>query len=298
MQLELYEVSFQYGRRKKRGQTGRGELLSRPVLGRISLVVEPGEFLAVAGRSGSGKSTLMQLIKGFLSPTDGQLLLDGADPQEARKPEWFDRIGYIFQYPEHQLFSPSVYADIAFGLQFALRNAPADIEKRVRWAMDSVGLNYAQYKDRNPFELSGGEKRRAAIAGTIVLQPEVLILDEPTAGLDLQGRSTLFELLARLNREQGTTIIWVSHQPEEILRHASRMLLLDQGRLVADGRPADILSDRALLSAVGWEEPVPLQLRRLLLERGIDAGDRPWDVRHTAALLAEQRRHLPSTVGR
>ncbi|WP_438434305.1 energy-coupling factor ABC transporter ATP-binding protein [Gorillibacterium sp. sgz500922] len=267
MEIALNEVSFSYAAAKKRAKAG----VELPwVLRDLSVEVRSGEMLAIAGRSGSGKSTFLQLLKGFHVPTRGQVLLGGTDPHQARQPERFDRIGFIFQYPEHQLFANTVFDDIAFGLRS--RKLPAaEVEQRVRRAMEAVELDYETFRSRSPFELSGGEKRRAAIAGVVVLEPEVLILDEPTAGLDLQARRALFRLLGSLRENRGTTVIWVSHQLEEILEYAPRLVALADGRFLADGEPRRLLTDPGLLAAFGWEEPLALALSRLLREFGDEA---------------------------
>ncbi|WP_028562532.1 ATP-binding cassette domain-containing protein [Paenibacillus pinihumi] len=263
MQIKLDRVSFTYGKRS-RNKPPAGPY----VLKQLDLTIESGEMLAIAGKSGSGKSTFLQLLKGFLAPSEGTVLLDGVNPHQARRPELFDKVGFIFQYPEHQLFSTTVFDDIAFGLQSA-GLADEEKEARVRQAMAAVQLDYEAFKDCSPFELSGGEKRRVAIAGVVVLEPEVLILDEPTAGLDLQSRTALFDLLHAMNREQGITVMWVSHQLEEILEHATRLIALKEGTFLADGHPHSLLSDPVLLEAFGWEEPPALVVSRLLQELGM-----------------------------
>lgn len=284
MRIELNQVSYAYGRRRRtKRQT------ARPVLSDVRFTLSGGEMLAIAGKSGSGKSTLLQLMKGFLIPSQGQLALDGSDPHRSRRPEAFDRIGFIFQYPEHQLFANTVFEDIAFGLKEA-RLPQAELEERVRRAMASVQLDYGRFKDRSPFELSGGEKRRVAIAGVAVLEPEVLMLDEPTAGLDLQSRTSLFELLHAMNREQGITIIWVSHQLEEILEHANRLIAIRDGHIAADGRPSDLLSDAAILEAFGWEEPPALAVSRLLRELGATDATGPLSSGEAAEIIARSLR--------
>ncbi|MHA6529943.1 ATP-binding cassette domain-containing protein [Paenibacillus sp. BAC0078] len=287
MQIQLNDVSFSYSKRRK------NKPLAGPlVLEKLQLSIESGELLAIAGKSGSGKSTFLQLLKGFLSPSEGTVLLDGIDPYASKQPALFDRIGFIFQYPEHQLFSTTVFDDIAFGLKSA--KLPAEVqEARIRAAMESVQLNYEAFKDRSPFELSGGEKRRVAIAGVVVLEPDVLILDEPTAGLDLQSRTALFELLHKLNRERGITIMWVSHQLDEILEHASRLITLKDGRFLADGAPSELLSRPQLLESFGWEEPPALAVNRLLRELGAVQEVKPLSYREAAnAIIARwQEQH-------
>lgn len=290
MRIELKDVSYAYGpKRNKRKPEGPR------ILDRIELVIEPGETVALAGRSGSGKSTLLQLIKGFLEPAEGSLLLDGTAPYAAKRPELFDRIGYIFQYPEHQLFARTVREDIAFGLR-SRKLSEEETDIKVREAMQAVGLDYEVYAERSPFELSGGEKRRAAIAGVIVLEPEVLILDEPTAGLDLPSRQGLFRLLERLNRT-GTTILWVSHQLEEILAHAPRLLVLSGNRLLADGRPAELLSDPRVLEPLGWVEPEALAVSRLLASLGLIPEGTLLSAQEAAAVAADYWRRNRKASG-
>ncbi|WP_052350436.1 ATP-binding cassette domain-containing protein [Paenibacillus gorillae] len=281
MQIQLSGVSFIYEKKKKK----KAATLAPTVLKQLNLTIHSGEMLAVAGKSGSGKSTFLQLLKGFLSPTTGSVLLDGVDPNTSKRPELFDQVGFIFQYPEHQLFATTVFDDIAFGLQSA--KLPGEIvEQRVRKAMESVELDYEVFKDRSPFELSGGEKRRVAIAGVVVLEPKLLILDEPTAGLDLPSRTALFELLHHMNKNQGLTIIWVSHQLDEIVSHASRLLALQNGVFIADGSPEAALSDPVLLEAFGWEEPSALVVSRLLGQLGLSAGNTKLSPEEAAAIIA------------
>ncbi|MBY9078101.1 ATP-binding cassette domain-containing protein [Paenibacillus sp. HN-1] len=265
MRIELNDISFSYGRARRRKPAAPPFVLSD-----IGVTIPTGQMLALAGRSGSGKSTFLQLMKGFIAPSLGSVELNGTDPHLARRAELFDKVGFIFQYPEHQLFANTVFDDIAFGLR-AAKLAPDIVETKVRLAMEAVRLDYDEFKDRSPFELSGGEKRRVAIAGVVVLEPGMLILDEPTAGLDLQSRRSLFELLHRMNQEQGITVLWVSHQLDEILEHAARLIVIHNGRLAADGNPSELLSDSALLDALGWEEPPALAVYRLLRELGL------WD---------------------
>ncbi|MEK8131024.1 ATP-binding cassette domain-containing protein [Paenibacillus filicis] len=293
MNTSLNEVAFSYERRRRKSRPADLTL----ILKQVKLDIPSGEMLAVAGKSGSGKSTFMQLIKGFLKPTFGQILLENTDPYGAKRPELFDRVGFIFQYPEHQLFSSTVEEDIAFGLRQS-PYTPEEKQAKVKRAMESVGLDYETFASRSPFELSGGEKRRVAIAGVVVLEPELIILDEPTAGLDYPSRTALFEMLHGLNAEQGTTILWVSHQLEEILEHASRVLVLKEGDFIADGPPRQVLSDRSLLGAMGWELPAALALAELLAETHGVSLDRPWDLREVVPeLIRLCGRKQPSAKG-
>lgn len=290
MQIQLNNVSFTYEKKKRKTTS----FLAPPVLNQLHITIKSGEMLAIAGKSGSGKSTFLQLLKGFLAPTTGNVLLDDIDPNSSRKSELFDQVGYIFQYPEHQLFSTTVFDDIAFGLQSA--KLPKEIkEQKVRKAMEAVQLDYEEFKDRSPFELSGGEKRRVAIAGVVVLEPKLLILDEPTAGLDLPSRTALFQLLHQMNEEQGLTIIWVSHQLDEIVNHASRLLALKNGIFIADGSPVTTLSDPELLESFGWEEPSALVVSRMLRQFGITSSNgklSPEEAADAISLILNQQQIL------
>jgi energy-coupling factor transport system ATP-binding protein len=273
MRIELDGIRFRHGKKRRWAANGAADPY---VLDGIGFAIEPGEQVAICGKSGSGKTTLLHLIKGFMRPTEGLLKLDGIDPYQARTPEMFDRIGYVFQYPEHQMFAPTVAEDIGFGIRHS-GLTPKEREAKIRQAMDAVGLQETAFATRSPLELSGGEKRRAAIAGVLVLEPEILVLDEPTAGLDLPSRRALFELLHDLNDQLGTTVIWVSHQLEEILEHSSRMLALHQGVIVADGAPMDRIADPSLRALFGWEEPPALALARWFREHhGIEIRQ-PWN---------------------
>ncbi len=250
--IEAAGVTHDYSaaRRGRRLRTGQPAGPTAPVLSGIRLAIAPGELLAVAGRSGAGKTTLISIIKGLLRPTAGAVLVEGTDAWRARRPELFDRIGYVFQHPEHQLFAPSVRADVGFGLRSS--QLPADeAARRVDAQLRRVGLDPDEIGDRSPFELSGGQQRRAAFAGILVTEPRVLILDEPSAGLDGDARAGLFSIL-REAREQGLAVVWVSHRLEEILEHAERQVVLDDGGIVADGPPRGLLSDAGLRARLDW----------------------------------------------
>lgn len=230
--------------------------LPAPVLRGADLAIRPGELVAIAGRSGAGKSTLVSIVKGLLRPTVGSVRVrtgDGSaarDPWALRTPELFDPIGYLFQHPEHQLFAPTVREDVGFGLR-AARLGKDEERRRVDAQLRRVGLDPDEFGDRSPFELSGGQQRKVALAGVLVTEPRVLILDEPTAGLDKPSRDTLFEILARL-RADGLGVLWVSHRLEEIFAHAGRLIVLADGRVLADGDPAELLAARRLRAAMGW----------------------------------------------
>ncbi|HEY0189299.1 MAG TPA: energy-coupling factor transporter ATPase [Cellulomonas sp.] len=231
-------------------------LLARPTLTGVDLAVRPGDLLALAGRSGAGKSTLVSILKGLLEPTLGTVHVDGTDPWAERDPAGFDRIGYVFQQPERQFFAVTVHDDVAFGLT-AQHLPPEQVDAIVAAALRRVGLDPDEVGQASPFALSGGQQRRAAFAGVLVGEPDVLVLDEPTAGLDEPSRAQLFAILDAL-RADGVAIVWVSHRLEEILEHADRLVVLDGGTVVADDDPATVIGDPAVRARLGW--PLPDEL--------------------------------------
>jgi len=256
-----------------------GTPLERAALRGVSLEIGAGERVGILGPTGSGKSTLVQHLVGLLKPTAGRVLLDGvaahARAAEARARR--RRMGLAFQYPEAQIFEQTVFREVAFGPR-NLGLEEAEIAARVYWALEMVGLAQAAMEERSPFTLSGGEMRRVALASILSLQPEVLILDEPTAGLDPQGRR---ELLARIQVWQAClTLIIVSHNLDELARVVERVVVLKEGEVVADGPARRVLSDGPLLRAAGLDVPQPVALLQTLREAG-------WPVR-TDRLLPEE----------
>ena len=242
--------------------------LSYTALHDVSLTIAEGSFTAIAGETGAGKSTLMQLIGGLLVPTAGLVLVDGVSlhgrsksEKEAAREARF-RVGMVFQYPEHQLFEETVYEDIAFGP----RNqglTDENVAARVKEAMELVHLPDG-YRDRSPFALSGGERRRVAIAGVLALAPRYLVLDEPAAGLDPRGRETLLAMLTMLHRERGVTIVLVSHSMEDILRVADHMVILAGGQVIGEGEPRTLFQQDDLLARAALAAPHLLRLGRKL----------------------------------
>lgn len=223
----------------------------------VSLTIDPGEFIGIIGHTGSGKSTLVQHINGLLKPTQGTVTIDGialhgkqAAAKEARR-----QVGMVFQYPEHQLFEESIYEDIAFGPR-NLGVPEEEIDRRVRSAMAFVGLDFQTFAKRSPFHLSGGQMRRVAIAGVIALEPQYLILDEPSAGLDPRGREEIFGEIMELHQKTGMAVILVSHNMEDIARMATRLIVMNKGRIAVDGLPARIFAEQGeLLQAAGVDVP-------------------------------------------
>ena len=235
----------------------------------VELQVMPGEFLGIIGHTGSGKSTLIQHLNGLLRPTDGQILLDGKDiwakPKEIRKVRF--QVGLVFQYPEYQLFEETVYKDIAFGPKnMGLQGE--EIDRRVRQAAVFAGLD-EDMLERSPFELSGGQKRRVAIAGVIAMEPKVLILDEPTAGLDPRGREAILAQLRAYHEQKGNTIILVSHSMEEIARNVDRIVVMSHAHKLMDGTPEEVFSRAEELLQVGLDVPQVTKVAMELQKRGL-----------------------------
>ena len=235
----------------------------------VELQVMPGEFLGIIGHTGSGKSTLIQHLNGLLRPTDGQILLDGKDiwakPKEIRKVRF--QVGLVFQYPEYQLFEETVYKDIALGPKnMGLQGE--EIDRRVRQAAVFAGLD-EDMLERSPFELSGGQKRRVAIAGVIAMEPKVLILDEPTAGLDPRGREAILAQLRAYHEQKGSTIILVSHSMEEIARNVDRIVVMSHAHKLMDGTPEEVFSRAEELLQVGLDVPQVTKVAMELQKRGL-----------------------------
>ncbi len=233
----------------------------------IDLEIKDGEFLGLIGPTGSGKSTLAQHLNALLLPTRGRVLVDGADTRQRDKQEEIRRkVGLVFQYPEHQLFEETVFDDVAFGPR-NLGLPPREVERRVAEALRLVGLGQ-EVARRSPFELSGGRMRRAAIAGVLAMEPRVLVLDEPAAGLDPRGREEIFRYISRLHREQGLTVVLVSHQMAEVARLANRLVVLHRGKITLSGPPREVFQQTGLLRGLGLDAPPVVELMQLLAERG------------------------------
>lgn len=239
----------------------------------VDLEVMPGEFLGIIGHTGSGKSTLIQHLNGLLRPTDGQILLDGTDiwerPKEIRKVRF--QVGLVFQYPEYQLFEADIFTDVCFGPK-NLGLPQEEVEKRARHALKLVGMDEKFYK-QSPFELSGGQKRRVAIAGVLAMRPEMMILDEPTAGLDPQGRDEILGQIERLNREHGLTILVVSHSMEDMARYVDRIMVMNDGVKMFDDTPKEVFRHYKELEAIGLAAPQITYVVQGLRERGIPIDD-------------------------
>lgn len=236
----------------------------------VSFSVNRGEFIGIIGHTGSGKSTLMQQLNGLLKPTSGSVILDGQDIWSDKKltRQARFRVGLVFQYPEYQLFEETVYRDIAFGPK-NMRLSAEEIDRRVREAAGFVGITDAQLQ-ASPFDLSGGQKRRVAIAGVIAMEPEILILDEPTAGLDPSGRREILSNIAAYRKSKNATIMMVSHSMEDVARLTDRLLVLNGSRLAMDGTPDEIFAHAEELLNMGLNIPQVTQVFLHLQNMGLD----------------------------
>ena len=250
-----------------------GTPFEHKALDNISFSVEPGEFIGIIGHTGSGKSTLMQQLNGLLKPTSGQVLLDGADIWSDKKltRQARFRVGLVFQYPEYPLFEETVYRDIAFGPK-NMGLDDKEIDRRVREAAGFVGLTPEQL-EVSPFDLSGGQKRRVAIAGVIAMEPEVLILDEPTAGLDPVGRAEILGNIESYRRARNATIMMVSHSMEDVARLTDRLLVMNGSKLAMDGTPAEVFCHAQELVKMGLNIPQVTQVFLKLQKLGLDVAN-------------------------
>ncbi len=237
----------------------------------ISFDIEDGQMVGIIGHTGSGKSTLLQHLNGLLKPTTGQILVGGRDITEQgfSMVEIRRRIGLVFQYPEYQLFEETVAKDVAFGPK-NLGLGPEEIEERVREAISLVGLDYDEVGERSPFELSGGQKRRVAIAGVIAMRPEVLILDEPTAGLDPKAHKDVLKMIEEVHKRTGNITILVSHNMGDIAKLADKVIVIDSGKLVMSGSPKEVFGQREELEKVGMALPPVTQFTEALRSKGME----------------------------
>ena len=252
--LELKNLSYVYG---------TGTPFEKTAVNNLSLSIEKGEFIGIMGHTGSGKSTLVQMLNGLMKPTSGQVLLDGEDiwanPKDIRKIRF--KVGMVFQYPEYQLFEETVAKDIAFG-PTNMGKSGAELEKAVNDAARFTGLK-DELLEKSPFDLSGGEKRRAAIAGVIAMNPEVLVLDEPTAGLDPMGRDVLLSQIVQYHKERKNTVILVSHSMEDIARVADKIIVIKKSNLVMFDKTKEVFSKGRELEKIGLRVP---QITKIMLE--------------------------------
>ena len=262
--IEIRHLTYIYSRKTP---------YEKKALDDVNLCIEEGSFVGIVGATGSGKSTLIQHLNGLIKVQDkktSSVVVQGmsATDKKTLKNLRF-KVGMVFQYPEYQLFADTVEKDVAFGPK-NMKLSKEEIDERVRKAMDVVGLDYHQFASRSPFDLSGGEKRRAAIAGVIAMQPEILVLDEPVAGLDPAGREEILALVKKLQKEVSPTIILVSHNMDDIAVMADRIIALQDGKVVMDGTPKEVFSDRKHVEEIGLDVPFATSLSDEFIARGYD----------------------------
>jgi len=255
----------------------------------VSFNIDDGEYIGLIGHTGSGKSTLIQHLNGLLKPSSGRVVIDGIDLANTKGQALKDvrrNVGLVFQYPEHQLFEETVYRDISFGPKnYGL--SQSEIDERVAKAMALVGLDFDKYKDRSPFEISGGQRRRVAIAGVLAINPKVLILDEPTAGLDPKGKNEILTQISELHKNSNITIILVSHNMDEIARLADRIIVMDKGTIALIGTPAQIYAEADKLEHMGLGIPQITKVVNLLRQKGLKLPQDVYTIQSARDLIFE-----------
>ena len=273
MSMKLKKVSYVYS---------EGDAFEKKALDEISLEIPDGQFIGIIGHTGSGKSTLIQHLNGLLRETSGAIYYDGENIYQ----EGYDmrtlrsKVGLVFQYPEHQLFEVDVFSDVCFGPK-NLGLSKEEVEERAKKALTQVGLDESYYK-KSPFELSGGQKRRVAIAGILAMHPQVLILDEPTAGLDPKGRDEILDQVALLQKERKITVILVSHSMEDVARYVDRIIVVNDGKILFDDTPKQVFQHYKELESVGLAAPQVTYVVKALKEKG-------WDIDTTATTVEEAK---------
>lgn len=262
MSVDIIELSHVYN---------EGTPFESKALDDISLHIDSGEFIGIIGHTGSGKSTLIQHLNALLKPQKGTIIVNGLEitAKDVSLVNVRKKVGLVFQYPEYQLFEETIYKDVAFG-PTKLGLDPEEVEKRVYRSLEAVGIDAEQKKDDSPFDLSGGQKRRVAIAGVIAMEPDILILDEPTAGLDPHGRDEILDQIVRIHKNKGTTILLVSHSMEDISRVADRLIVMNKGKIDLIGSPREVFKHEARLKEIGLGVPKIVSLLNVLREKGYD----------------------------
>jgi len=257
----------------------------------ISLSIEQGEFIGLIGHTGSGKSTLIQHLNGLLKASSGRIIINGLDitQKDVKMKAIRQKVGLVFQYPEHQLFEETTYKDVAFGPK-NLGLSESEVEARVKEAIEWVGLNFEDLKDRSPFELSGGQRRRIAIAGVVAMKPEVLILDEPTAGLDPRGRDEILKQVKKLHQKYKMTVILVSHSMEDVAKLADKIIVMNNGTITLTGVPRDVFRYVDVLEEIGLGVPQITYLMKKLKEAG-----KP--IKEDALTVEEAKKEILNWIG-
>ena len=260
MEIVFKDVSFVYGEKTP---------FEKTALDNINLKIEHGEMVGIIGHTGSGKSTLIQHFNGLLKPTKGDVFIGEMNTKDKglAKSGLRYKIGLVFQYPEYQLFEETIEKDIAFG-PTNMKLSEEEIKLRVKEAMEAVGLDYESKKDKSPFEISGGQKRRVAIAGILAMKPNILILDEPTAGLDPRGRDDLFEKIKALYKKNKITVVLISHSMEDVAKLVDRIIIMKDGKIHSDKKTREAFSDVEKLKSVGLNVPQITELMDTLRKKG------------------------------
>ena len=265
----------------------QGTPFEKTAVNNVSIEIEKGEFTGIIGHTGSGKSTLIQHFNGLLKPTSGRIYLDGQDIWEDKSKirQVRFRVGLVFQYPEYQIFEETVYKDIAFGPK-NMRLSEHEIDRRVRQTAAAVGIS-EELLGKSPFELSGGEKRRVAIAGVMAMEPEVLILDEPTAGLDPKGRGIILEQIKEYHRNMGCTVLLVSHSMEDVARYASKILVMNKSEIFCYGKTSDVFKQSDEIEKIGLSVPQITRVFNLMRKKGIDIENDVYTVKYAKEKILE-----------
>lgn len=282
MSIKLEKVTYTYN---------PGTVYEMHALEQIDLEIPQGQFVGIIGHTGSGKSTLIQHFNGLIRPTEGRVLFEGRDVWEEGYPlrTLRSQVGLVFQYPEHQLFEDQVLKDVCFGPSNQ-GLTQEECERRAREALRQVGVEEELFA-RSPFELSGGQKRRVAIAGVLAMEPKVLVLDEPTAGLDPQGRDEILDQIAWLHENRGISIVLVSHSMEDIARYVERIIVMNQGKMAFDGTPKEVFSHYKELEKIGLAAPQITYVMHALKEKGLQ-------VDTSAITVEEAKKSILQALGR
>lgn len=259
--INLTDVTYMYN---------QGNTFEKVALDNVNLKFYEHDFVGFIGHTGSGKSTLLQLLNGLLKPTYGKVSVDGIDTSQSglSKTGLRQKVGLVFQYPEYQLFEETVYKDVAFGPK-NMGLSDEEISKRVEKACVDVGLDFENIKDNSPFELSGGQKRRVAIAGVMAMEPDILILDEPAAGLDPKGRKDIFENIIKVYNERKITVVVVSHSMEDVAKFSKRIIVINKGKIFLDGTPEEVFEKENELNEIGLGIPKIVQFVNLMKNKGV-----------------------------
>ena len=256
----------------------------------VSFTIDDGEFVSIIGHTGSGKSTMLQHLNGLLKPKSGTIIIDGIDITDSKTGmlEIRKKVGLVFQYPEYQLFEETVAKDVVFG-PANLGLEPEEIDERVRRSVELVGLDYDEIKNASPFELSGGQKRRVAMAGVLAMEPRVLVLDEPTAGLNPRAHRDILDMVGEIHRREKNTIILVSHNMNDVARLSDRILVMSGGKLEMNGTPQEIFSREEEVKSMGLALPDSMEILSRLKKAGMRIEGTAMTIGEAADLIAESR---------